>query len=146
MAHHTKDKGDFAVAAVVKNLIFHDIQVCFPLSEHLPFDLIAVNLDDFRLAKIQVKYSSLNKGVATLTLRSSYADRNGSHPKTVDRSTFDAYAVYCPDVDQVYYVRVCEIPETYKNRMILRVETPKNNQAQNVNFAKSYLGASRIFE
>jgi hypothetical protein len=60
MRHATKDKGDFAVARVIAHLLEHDIRVCLPLSEHLPFDLIAVMPDMRTLRRVQVKYRKEN--------------------------------------------------------------------------------------
>ena len=40
--HRTKDKGDLGVACVITDLMKAGIQVSLPLSEHLPFDLIAI--------------------------------------------------------------------------------------------------------
>ena len=144
MAHHTKDKGDLAVAMVIADLAKHDILVCLPISEHLPFDLIAVNTD-YRLSKVQVKYKAQKRGFVSVNLRSSYADRNGSHVKLVDRTSFDAYAIYCPETDKVYYIRNEEIRATARAGFTLRINSAKNNQIQNVNFADNYLGAYRLF-
>lgn len=41
MKHHTKDKGDKGTGNVIADLLSKGIQICLPLSEHLPFDLIA---------------------------------------------------------------------------------------------------------
>lgn len=43
MRHHTKDKGDIGLGCVIADLLKHDIQVALPVSEHLPFDLIAIH-------------------------------------------------------------------------------------------------------
>src|SRR5688572_4944057 len=43
MRHHTKDKGDIGLTSVMADLVRHDIQVALPISEHLPFDLVAVH-------------------------------------------------------------------------------------------------------
>jgi hypothetical protein len=43
MRHHTKDKGDIGLACAMADLVKHDIQVALPMSEHLPFDLIAIH-------------------------------------------------------------------------------------------------------
>ena len=39
MNHHTKNLGDIGVAQVIASLMKNGIQVCLPISEHLPFDL-----------------------------------------------------------------------------------------------------------
>jgi hypothetical protein len=55
MRHKTKDKGDLGVAKTIPDLLNHQIRCCVPLSEHLPFDLIAVMPDFATLRRVQVK-------------------------------------------------------------------------------------------
>jgi hypothetical protein len=45
MEHHTKTKGDKGMGFVIADLLSKGIQVALPISEHLPFDLIAMNTD-----------------------------------------------------------------------------------------------------
>jgi hypothetical protein len=104
MQHHTKEKGDLAVAMVIADMKKNGIGLALPISEHMPFDLIAVDFENgCALRKVQVKYATCQNGKIMFNLRASYADRHGSHVKHVDRSTFDAYAIYCRDTDTVYY-------------------------------------------
>lgn len=73
MRHKTKDKGDLAVAKTLAHLLEHDIRCCLPLSEHLPFDLIAVMPDMRTLRRVQVKYRTAEaRGVIVLPFRSNY--------------------------------------------------------------------------
>jgi hypothetical protein len=58
MRHKTKDKGDLAVAKTIAHLLEYNIRCCLPLSEHLPFDLIAVMADMRTLRRVQVKFRS----------------------------------------------------------------------------------------
>lgn len=147
MAHHTKDKGDLAVGMVIADLLIHGYSYAPLISEHLPFDLIAVEqVGKFRTRQIQVKYCSLkNDGRITFMLHSSYADKNGSHMKPVDRSTFDTYAIFCPDMKVIYYVKSCEIPQKSAGAFTLRITKPKNNQVKGINFTHNFLGVERIF-
>lgn len=43
--HHTKDKGDVGLGHVIAVLLENGIQVALPISEHLPFDCIAISED-----------------------------------------------------------------------------------------------------
>ena len=61
MYHHTKDKGDVGVGFVIVDLMSKGIHVCLPISEHLPFDLIAV-YPEGRLSRLSVNYRSVTKG------------------------------------------------------------------------------------
>ena len=61
MAHHTKDKGDLAVGMVVADLLINGYHYAPLISEHMPFDLIAIAPHiGFALRKIQVRYCSGN--------------------------------------------------------------------------------------
>jgi len=146
MTHHTKDKGDIAVGMVIANLLINGYTYAPLISEHLPFDLIAIELGGtYRTKKLQVKYSSLKNGVVYVNFRSSYSDSNGLHINTVDRSSIDAYAIYCPDTSETYYINCSEIPETMTSTLTLRIVPPKNNQKKGVWMAKDFIGVNRIF-
>src|SRR5207248_5022232 len=84
--HHTKDKGDEGLGQVIADLMTTGIQVAIPLSEHLPFDLIAIG-EDGAMRRVQVRYRA---SAAARRLRceliSSWADRNGNHKRAFDAS------------------------------------------------------------
>jgi len=84
MKHHTKDKGDKGTGNVIADLLSKGIQVCLPLSEHLPFDLIAVKQDG-SLLKVSVKYRTLAKGCVYVAFSSSNSDSHGVHTKAVNK-------------------------------------------------------------
>jgi hypothetical protein len=143
MRHLTKDKGDLGVARTLPHLLEHGIRACLPLSEHLPFDLIAVMPDFTTLRRVQVKYRALEHGAVMLAFRSNYYDSKRIYSKQVDLGELDVYAIYNPQQDQVYYVRVDELPPG--NRTItLRVEPAKNSQTWNVKWATDYVDPCRI--
>ncbi len=96
--HITKDKGDLAVAKTIAHLCENGIYTCLPLSEHLPFDLIAVMPDMKTMQRFRVGYEYVNL--------SPYIDQ---------------YAVYLPDQSMVRYFNHTEIQET-SNLSQLRVE------------------------
>ncbi len=101
MPHHTKDKGDLAVAFVIADLSIKNYSCFIPvISEHLPFDLIAYkNNQSFRL---QVKYSC-NGFIKNKT---SWSDKNGTHTRYYDKNDFDYYAIYSPVLNKVLYPSV----------------------------------------
>jgi hypothetical protein len=134
MKHHTKDKGDKGTGNVIADLLSKGIQVCLPLSEHLPFDLIAVKQDG-SLLKVSVKYRTLAKGCVYVAFSSSYSDSHGVHTKAVNKDLIDLLAIYCPETKEVYYV----IPSEFDKSVTLRIEESKNNQTKGVNLAKDYL-------
>jgi hypothetical protein len=132
MAHHTKDKGDLGVAKAHADLVQRGFAVLVPLSEHVPFDLVAYRPHEF--LRIQVKYRSAVDGVLTVAFRSSWADRHGSHERMVDKSEIDLYCVYCPETDACYYLR----PEDYNRRVSLRISPSRNNQVAQVHLAEDF--------
>lgn len=98
MKHHTKTKGDIAVAKTILDLTLKGYPVFSPLfSEHLPYDLI-VEVDK-QLFKIQVKY----RADGSLASNTSWSDKNGSHQRKYEKGDFDYYALYLPDKDVVVY-------------------------------------------
>lgn len=143
MAHITKDKGDLAVAKAILHLLEHDIRVCMPLSEHLPFDLIAVMPDMTTLKRVQVKYRALENGFIPMSFRSNYYNSKRIYTVKVDLSQIDAYATYCPETDTTYYMRVDEIPQAAV-AINLRVTPPRNGQKKGIWLAANHLDPYRI--
>lgn len=144
MAHLTKDKGDLAVAKAIAHLLEHGIRVCLPLSEHLPFDLIAVMPDMVTLKRVQVKYRS-DRGTGSLVIKfeANYYDSKHIYTKLVDLEKIDCYAAYNPTTDQMYYLNVSEIPEGTRG-MCLRLHPAKNGQQRGVRLARDYENPQRI--
>ena len=141
--HHTKDKGDLAVAMVIADLAKQGITVCMPISEHLPFDLIAVSAD-YRIVRVQVKHCKLVGGISKLMLYSTYSDSSGKHKNFTDRSSFDAYAVYVPDVEKILYVPVGRV-EGYKFQFNIRCLDALNKQFLRTNLMKDFLDPTQMF-
>jgi hypothetical protein len=132
--HHTKNKGDLGVAKAHCDLVEKGYVVLFPTTEHAPFDLVAY--DGIRFIRIQVKYRRAVNGSVQIRLESWWADRNGSHGKPINKSEIDVFCVYCPDTNKCYYFK----PEHAKTYFSLRIDTPKNNQSKNINFAEDFAG------
>ena len=141
MRHHTKDKGDTGVGFVLAHLLSRGIQVALSLSEHMPFDCIAVSADG-ELKRLSVKYRAAVKGAVTISRRSSWADSHGSHIRTHVRGDYDAFAVYCPDTGKCYYIRESEIDGISFN---IRLKKSKNNQTSRVHLAENYEDPLRLF-
>lgn len=145
MRHHTKDKGDLAVGRVIADLLGQGVQVFLPISEHLPFDLVAASPSLGELRRVQVKYSAAKGGAVRLLLRGSHADRHGVHHSRVRLEDIDTFAVFCPDVGEVYYIRREEIPPGLRTVFLLRLTRAKNGQANKTRPAVNFEGALRIF-
>lgn len=117
--HHTKNKGDLGVAKVIADLIDKGYGILLPMSEHLPYDVVAAD-DNGNLLKIQVKYRAGES--VSLSAYTSWADKNGSHKAFYTSKDFDFFAVYSPEVDKVIYVPWCG---EFK-QMSIRVFTPNS--------------------
>jgi PD-(D/E)XK nuclease superfamily protein len=137
-----KDKGDVGVACVIADLVKHDIQVATLISEHLPFDLIAIHSLG-ELVKLSVKYRETNKqGTVHVRACSSWNDRHGAHNRPHNPGDYDAVAIYCPDTDACYYLRSNELsPDT----RTLRIRPAANTQIIGVRMAHSFCGPDRLF-
>lgn len=108
--------------------------VALPVTEHAPFDLIIYK--DNTCQTVQVKYRRVNKnGTLEIHFKTSWADKNGTHEKPVDKSSIDdVFCVYCPDTEECYYFD----PKCFDKSLSLRVDNPRNNQKQGVKWASDY--------
>ncbi len=114
MAHHTKDKGDLAVAKTMLDLTIKGYRIFVPaITEHLPFDIIAYK--NKQCYRIQCKYSFDN----TVKNKKIWSDKNGAHVSYYDQNDFDYYAIYLPQIDKVVYPSIkfggCKISITVAN-------------------------------
>jgi len=131
--HHTKEKGDIGLLAVLLDLSLKGYKVFTSNSEHLPFDLIAYREGGIFL-RIQVKYRKIRNGRIDITSRTSWADKNGSHDKPYNKNELDYFAVYCPDNDKCYYIGINDFDKSFT----LRFEDTRNNNITKIRFAKDY--------
>jgi hypothetical protein len=143
MRHKTKDKGDLGVAKTIPHLLDHGICCCLPLSEHLPFDLIAVMPDFVTLRRVQVKYRAAKKGFIEVPFRSNYYDSKHIYSKRVNFDEIDCYAIYCPDTNATYYLPMVEIPASAL-KANLRLQPTRNGQLKGIRLANDYAHPNRI--
>jgi hypothetical protein len=139
MRHHTKDKGDLAVGLMIADLWSVGAHVCLPISEHLPFDLIAVSLSMKEVRRVQVNYVSARNGAMEVPLRRVHADRWGVHSKYIRLDEVDAFAIFCPDANAVYYVLREEIPPSVHRQFSLRLEVVRTVKSNTPNRRRSSL-------
>jgi hypothetical protein len=140
--HHTKDKGDEGLGQVLADLMTNGIRVAIPLSEHLPFDLIAIG-GDGAMRRIQVRYrASLDGGLVRCELVGSWADRNGTHKRAFDASAIDGLAIYCPAPRTYVYLLAGELPSTGVH---LRLSKARNGQVTGTRDASEYRDPWRLF-
>lgn len=142
MRHHTKDKGDEGLGQVIGDLMSSGVQVAIPLSEHLPFDLIAIG-EAGAMLRVQVRYrASADASVLRCELVGSWADRHGTHQRAFDPLAIDALAIYCPCPRTFVYLLAEELPST---SVYLRLATARNGQVRRTRDAWQYRDPRRMF-
>lgn len=141
----TKDKGDIGLAQVIAHLTKNGVKVALPLSEHLPFDLIAIS-EEGKLSKVSVKYKGKSEGCVKVPLRTVSTNSKGYNIKRVNFDDIDAFAIYCPDTDVCYFVNKKELFKCV-NAFSLRIDAVKDGikNKNMVHWAKDFLSYSSIF-
>ena len=144
----SKEKGDLALAKVISKLYESNIKVALPISEHLPFDLIAID-NNCNLYKISVKYRKIDKhGSIEIPLRQISCNSKGYKIKKADLSEINIFCVYCPDINQVLFVKSQEVKESnVKNLFIIRVSEPIiHKNLKTIRNYKNYLNPLSVFD
>lgn len=83
---------------------------------------------------MQVKYRSLKSGTITVHFRSSWNDKSRTHVVKMNKEYVDIICIYIPETGYCYYLK----PKDFGESVTLRVETPKNNQTENIHLASDY--------
>ena len=137
MEHHTKNKGDLGVLKAKCDLCEKSYTILSPETEHSRFDFVIYK--NLTFYKIQVKYRELNSnsGTITVTLKTSWSDKNGSHAKYYEENDFDILCIYCPNTDKCYYLDNNVIKN--KNSVTLRINKPKSHYQKNMNYAENFI-------
>jgi hypothetical protein len=123
---HTNIKGDIAELAVAKKFLERGCRVSYPFGDDSPYDLI-VDEDD-KLYRVQVKHRKPYRGSIPVKLISEsgvyYSD------------TVDLVVCYEPESGKMYMIN----PQEFKGvqRLLLRVEPPKNGQIEGINLAENF--------
>jgi len=136
--HHTKAKADIGLTKVIADLTMKGYVPCIPLSDHQPYDVVAI-IHTGKALKLQVKYATLkSNGTVEVRFRTSWADRHGTHIRHYAPGDFDYYAIYCPEKDIVLYV-----PNSLDCPKVIRFGKTANNQSCFVKWANDYLEFNR---
>jgi PD-(D/E)XK endonuclease len=140
--HHTKDKGDEGLGQVIGDLMSNGVQVAIPLSEHLPFDLIAIG-EGGAMRRVQVRYrASADAAHLRCELGGWWADRHGNHRHAFDASAIDILAIYCPAPKTFIYLLADELPSAAVN---LRLSKARNGQVKRTRDAAQFSDPWRMF-
>lgn len=127
---------------MIADLAQSDVSVALLLSEHKPFDLIAIS-PRLELCRLSVKYRRATKGKIYVPLKSYWSDRRGTHMIKHDKTNYDALAIYCPDTRETYYIRTDEVRG---HSCSLRLDPSRNGQVSDVRYASDYRHPHRLFE
>lgn len=139
----TTFRGDVAEAIAAASLIELGYGVSRPLSNGLPYDLIAD--DGQKLHRIQVKHGVMRYG--TLRGRMVSSKYHRSQRASIDYiGRVDWILVVWPETRRCFVVRPDEVADT----IVLRVEPSLNNQQQGIRWAADYelavaLGPARAY-
>lgn len=136
----TKQKGDISELEAMAKLTELGADVYSPYGEDTRSDLIADIGNS--LLKIQVKtaHSEGDKiEFKCCSTRSNFSETTEQNYK----GDIDAFVVYYPNTDSLYYVPIEDAPKT---SMYLRLEPTNNNQTKGVNMAEDYVLEDRLTE
>lgn len=112
--HKTKFYGDIGIGKVISDLYCKGISVSIPISEHLPYDLVAdIN---GRLVKIQVKFSS----TGVIKMDGTFLTTKGNNYHRYGLKDFDYFGLYYAPKDVVLY------PSITFGGYTIRSSLPKN--------------------
>ncbi len=116
-------KGDISVLKVSTALVLRGISVSFPWGNGQRYDLIADLAG--RLITVQVKTGRMVRGA--ILFKSCGQKRDKTPTPYIGQVEF--FAVFSPDLDQVYFVPVDECPP-FESR--IRIEPPRNGQEKGI--------------
>lgn len=120
----TKRKGDIAELKTLTKLTEIGVDVSEPYGENTRYDFIAdINNE---LVKIQVKNGQYKNGKIIASLSSTRYNSGGSKTEYYTQEEIDAYVIYCPKLDELYWVSFEQAPKT---GIELRVEEPETDSS-----------------
>ena len=99
-----------------------------------PADLLLVDRNA-RMFRIQVKTGRLRNGAVLFSCVSNHGHRK--MPPTSYVGRIDAFAVYCPDNDELYLIPI-GAPAATSSVGSLRIIPPSNNLSKMIRWAKDY--------
>jgi hypothetical protein len=130
------DKGDIGVAQVTADLITKGYEILLPVSASSPYDMVICKNNKFY--KVQVKYRENRKGYIEIELRRHKTVGKTVRHRAMKKDEVDLYAVYCPEMNKVYYLDEKSI--TGKQLIRLRIDNPaKLKLNKTIRYAKDYL-------
>ncbi len=130
----TDQKGSIAELAIAKAAIEFDVDVYSPMAEGGRYDLIFDVRG--RLFRVQCKWASRYGDVIIVRCYRSRRSRDGLLNRRYTADEIDAFAAYCAEIDQCYFLPIEQFP--HRRNVQLRLAATRNNQRLLVNWAKDF--------
>lgn len=131
---NTKAKGILSELAAMERFYAAGFALMIPFGDAAPYDIVLDDLHD-HLYRIQVKTGRLRRGVVLWNCCSHHWHRNAR--PTYYNGRIEAFAIYCPDNDELYVVPINAPPVTLSYGS-LRISPARNNNSKLVHWAKDY--------
>jgi len=135
MGNYSVQSGVSAELRVAAKFVELGYVVLFPYGGNERYDLVVEK--DGRFLRVQVKSVRLKNGRLPVKLQTYSMRSKGRIVQKSYGDDIDCIAVYCQDNEEVYFLST----ESFigKTAIYLRIDTPKNHQFANINWAKDYL-------
>jgi hypothetical protein len=127
-------KGAAAEAAITAAVIQLGLTVLRPLCEGRRYDLI-VDLEP-ALLRVQCKLARQTGGVLSVRMQTSRHTPHGYVFTSYSPSEIDAVVAYSSELNRCFLLPIAEVAGM--RGVHLRLEAPKNNQAQGIKWAADY--------
>lgn len=107
--------GAIGEAAVCLDLTRNGHECYLPFTGHAPADLVSCK-DNGPPIRWQIKYRTAGIGNSiAIALQTIHPRKGGYERKSINFNSIDAYAIYNPHLDEVYYISIDEIPDKKKS-------------------------------
>jgi hypothetical protein len=128
-----KLKGEIAEARVLSTLVSLGKRVLIPWGDSLRYDLVID--EDGQFIRVQVKSGRVRNGTMEFdTASTNYV--KGSWERQSYHGQIDLFAVFCPELDSVYFILVSDVPSS---NCSLRLESrPSGKIYQSDKWAENY--------
>lgn len=110
MSLTVNQKGVIGLVKVVADLVSNQYEVFTPTSDASPVDLVVAD-SSMNLRRIQVKYREPTEDAKVLVVSLDSVVNGRRVP--VNLSLIDVWAIYCPQTEQVYYIKRSELDGRY---------------------------------
>ena len=136
----TDQKGNIAELHIAAAAAALGIDVYRPVGEGSRADLL-FGMGDL-LLRIQCKWAPRQGDVIVVRCYSCRRNREGLVQRKYQPGEIDAFAAYCPETQQCYFLPYSPFAE--RHQILLRLAPSKNNQAEGINWARDYEFAATL--